>query len=115
MSLSVIQRLRAVAKLHYSENPGVALTISKLCSLARVNRANAYQRHRELLKELTKQKVQQKNTIQKTKKIMPSDNNINIYNKELEKKYKALMNLCLEQMAEIRFLKTQVQYLKIKK
>lgn len=111
MNLSVAERLRAAAAYHFAESPGVPLSISKLCAAASVNRANAYQRHGELLKELTRKSKH--NCVERTKQA--SENaaeqlkRLNAAYRKQTLEYKALLNFCIEQMAEIRSLRLKAQ------
>lgn len=110
MALSVIERLRSAAAFHFAEYPGVTLSVSKLCSDAGVNRANAYARHSDLLRDLTRSSFRIKDE-KIRKKQEDSDRRLNQLrssNERLEREYKALLNLCIEQMAEIRSLRIKI-------
>jgi hypothetical protein len=114
MTLSVAERLRSAAAFHYAEYPGVRLTVSKLCLDAGVNRGNAYVKHSELLRELTRSslpKVNKKNS-QERKDIDVQLNQLRAKYKKIDREYKALLNLCIEQMAEIRSLRIKIADLK---
>jgi len=112
-NLSVTERLRAAAAFHFAESPGFPLSVSKLCATANVNRANAYERHRELVRELTQrhnaQDGKRKTSISKDAEEQRVRRETAFRIQALE--YKALLNLCIEQMAEIRSLRLKVQSL----
>lgn len=116
MVLPVNVRLRSAADFHYAEYPGVPLSISKLCVDAGVNRANAYARHSELLKELIRSNIRE-GEVEDHKKDISCKVRLNQLiekNKKLNREYKALLNLCIEQMAEIRSLRIKIADMKNK-
>lgn len=107
MKLSVAERLRVAAAFHFAESPGVPLSIAKLCAAASVNRANAYQRHEELLRELTRTSKHNRGdrARQTSRNAAEQIKTLNEAYRKQTLEYKALLNLCIEQMAEIRSLR----------
>lgn len=100
--LNTSERVEAVLTLIKNENGGRGLTISKVCKLANVNRANLYERHPELLAEIRKA------CHSSPKKVSTDKNTFQVKKDELTElttKYKALLKMALEQQAEIEWLR----------
>lgn len=111
MNLSVTERLKSAAAFHYAEYPGVQLSVSKLCFDAGVNRGNAYAKHSALLKELTRssfREVDDRVDNKERKDFEAQLVQLKARYQKADREYKVLLNLCIEQMAEIRSLRIQL-------
>lgn len=99
------ERIEAVLQLINSGDANGAMTVSKFCKLAKINRSNLYERHPELL-EIIKSACTKpvKARASKVKSVSLDSSELN----ELNLKYKALLRVALEQQAEILWLRKQI-------
>lgn len=107
--LSIPDRVRAAVKLLKAEAPGDRLSVVKVCDAAGVNRSNLYEYHDRLLDEILPERRR------KAKRGDTEDDSLLVRFKKLTRdlahrdvQYKALLNVCIEQQAEIRALHLQL-------
>ena len=106
-TLSVKQRVRAVIALKQHEASGVPLSISEVCRLAGVNRANLYAHHQDLIEEIRNHAPGKDATRGGYQTSDQRDRRVARVPPDFERQYRALLYVCLEQQLEIRSLKTR--------
>lgn len=109
--LSVVERVRAAISYLTNERGLGNVSVSDVCRAARVNRASLYAWHRDIVDEI---RTARKGThLPRASRGKETQRNLDAAAKlrELDSKYRALLQLCLEQQAEIRSLRLQLDSL----
>ena len=109
--LTVEEKVRVELSAHQDENPGVPISIAEICRRANVSRANLYEFHRPLIKEIVGAKV----LIVKSEKSSPASRDDAVVISELTRRNQALLLLCLELTRELQLVRARLEQVKSKK
>jgi hypothetical protein len=102
--LSPRERIETALKLHHLESPGSPISIAAICAQAGVNRANLYERHRDLI-EIIRGSPKTANTKRETATATIADLKEKLAAER--KKASALYYCCVELQAEVRRLRAR--------
>ncbi|WP_321907817.1 TetR/AcrR family transcriptional regulator [Burkholderia cepacia] len=107
--LSVRERVEAALAFLASEDNGGRLSVSAVCRLAGVSRANLYSSHPDIVDRIVRRRLSQ----QSSKAVASKDgaealNEMKRCLAEWETKYRSLLVVCVEQQAEISFLRRKL-------
>lgn len=100
--LTVAQRITMAEQAFSKENPGAKLSVSKLASLAGVNRSNIYTSHGEVAKRLAlKREPKAINSMSCAKISMENSNSYEANPVNYKELYHAMLRLNIELNAEL--------------
>lgn len=109
---AVRDRLMAAIALHKDESPGLPITVSKICRMAGVNRANVYANHSDILLELQRAQIGRPVRRNKNK---ASNKTFKVELESLRRQNKALIYLCMELQSSVNDLTRRAQTVARKK
>lgn len=109
--LSVLERVEAAISFLASDTGGRKLSVSAVCRAAGVSRANLYSSHPEIVKRIvgSKQSLQESIKAGNSRRDGEALSGVNRCVLECEDRYRALLTVCLEQQAEINFLRLKLE------
>lgn len=107
--LSVRERVEAAFAFLASDSGGGRLSVSAVCRLAGVSRANLYSSHPDVVDRIARRRP----SGHSSKAVASKDGAEALYEMkrclaECETKYRALLGVCIEQQAEINFLQRKL-------
>ena len=109
--LSVLERVEAAISFLVSDTEGRKLSVSAVCRAAGVSRANMYSSHPEIVGRIVslKQSPQGPTKARNSRGDGEALSGVNRRISECEDRYRALLTVCLEQPAEINFLRLKLE------
>ncbi|CAE6797234.1 hypothetical protein R75461_05012 [Paraburkholderia nemoris] len=109
--LSVLERVEAAIAFLASDTGGRKLSVSAVCRAAGVSRANLYSSHPEIVKQIVgpKQSLQESTNAGDSRGDDEALSGVNRCASGCEDRYRALLTVCLEQQAEINFLRLKLE------
>lgn len=101
--LSVPEKVRAVIRLQQADSPTAKISVSQVCRLAKVSRANIYSNHPELLAEMQGVRAEPRHNL----KVKPPSPTACATCTQLERRNRALLLTVLELRLQLESLQVQ--------
>jgi AcrR family transcriptional regulator len=108
--LSVAERVEAAIVFLTSEHSGSKLSVSAVCRAAGVNRANLYSSHPDVVEQINLRRRERRTPRDQPNSLSATDQlkEAKLRLSACEDKYRSLLRVCVEQQAEINFLRLKL-------